>query len=405
MEKQDLPDHKRLGRELDLFTFSDLVGPGLPLWTPKGTLLRETLDDFVWELRKARGFEKVEIPHITKKALYETSGHWDKFKDDLFRITTREGDEFALKPMNCPHHTQIYARRPWSYRELPQRYANSTMVYRDEQSGELNGLSRTRAITQDDAHTFCRESQVKEEFGKIWGIVEEFYGTLGFAPKKIRLSFRDPEHPEKFLGDAKRWDEAERILREITDEKGAETIDGSGEAAFYGPKLDFMAEDSHGRLWQVATIQLDMNMPERFDLTCINEKGEHERIVMIHAAIMGSIERFLSVILERSNGVLPLWLSPVQVKTLPVSEKHASYAADILAQLKAADIRAETDASDSLGKRIRNAKMEKVPYLLVVGDEEVGAKTATLEGRAGKLGAFPVAEIISRIQEEIRTRS
>jgi len=399
-------DHKKLGKELDLFTFSELVGSGLPLWTPKGTILRNLLDDFVWELRHKCGYEKVEIPHITKRELYEKSGHWDKFKDDLFRITTREGDEFAMKPMNCPHHTQIYARKPWSYRELPQRYANTTMCYRDEQSGELNGLSRTRAFTQDDAHAFCRESQVKEEFVKIWDIIQEFYGTFGFNPKKIRLSFHDPKHPEKYLGDKNRWKIAEDILTSIAKEKGAETIEGVGEAAFYGPKLDFMAEDAHGRLWQVATIQLDMNMPERFDLTCVNEKGERERIVMIHAAVMGSIERFLSVLIEHLGGAFPLWLSPVQARVLPVSEKHNAYAQGVSKSLKAENIRADVDdANESLGKKIRNAKQEKIPYLLVVGDAEVEAKTISVDSRDhGKQDAMSVADFITRATEEIKAR-
>lgn len=400
-------DHKKLGKELDLFTFSELVGSGLPLWTPKGTILRNLLDEYVWELRHKCGYEKVEIPHITKKELYEKSGHWDKFKDDLFRITTREGDEFAMKPMNCPHHTQIYARKPWSYRELPQRYANTTMCYRDEQSGELNGLSRTRAFTQDDAHCFCRESQVKEEFLKVWDIIQEFYATFGFEPKKIRLSFHDPAHPEKYLGDKARWKIAEDILTTIANEKGAETIEGIGEAAFYGPKLDFMAEDSRGRLWQVATIQLDMNMPERFDLTCINEKGEKERIVMIHAAIMGSIERFLSVLIEHLQGAFPLWLSPVQVRILPVSEKHTAYAKEVLETLKAANIRADVDdANESLGKKIRAAKTEKIPYLLVVGDKEVESKVISVDSRDhGKLDAMSVNDFITRATEEIKTRA
>lgn len=399
-------DHKKLGKELDLFTFSDLVGSGLPLWTPKGTILRNLLDEFVWELRNKHGYEKVEIPHITKRELYEKSGHWDKFKDDLFRITTREGDEFALKPMNCPHHTQIYARKPWSYRELPQRYANTTMCYRDEQSGELNGLSRVRAFTQDDAHCFCRESQVKEEFVKIWNIIQEFYGTFGFEPKRIRLSFHDPAHPEKYLGDTNRWKIAEDILSSIAKEKGAETIDGIGEAAFYGPKLDFMAEDTLGRLWQVATIQLDMNMPERFDLTCVNERGERERIVMIHAAVMGSIERFLSVLIEHLGGAFPLWLSPVQARVLSVSEKHHAYAKEILDALKAVGIRAEADESDeTLGKKIRAGKTEKIPYLLVVGDQETATKAVSVESRdKGKLGATPLADFIAKTTEEIRRR-
>lgn len=401
----DEHDHRRIGQELDLFTFSDLVGGGLPLWTPKGTIVRQELDDFVWEMRRKRGYEKVEIPHITKKALYEKSGHWDKFKDDLFRIISREGDEFALKPMNCPHHTQIYARKPWSYRELPQRYANSTMCYRDEQSGELNGLSRVRAFTQDDAHVFCRESQIEEEFLKIWDIVQEFYGKFGFN-LKIRLSFSDPKQPEKYLGDKKKWEVAENMLRTIAERKGAETFDGIGEAAFYGPKLDFMGQDSLGRQWQVATIQLDMNMPERFDLTCINEKGEKERIVMIHAAIMGSIERFLSVILEHLGGTFPTWLSPVQVRVLPIADAHKAFGEKVFEQLKEAGIRAELDISnETLGKKIREAKTQKIPYMLVIGDQEVAANTATLEGRSGKLGALSIDDIISKLKEEIRTRA
>ncbi|KKW45340.1 MAG: Threonine-tRNA ligase [Parcubacteria group bacterium GW2011_GWB1_57_6] len=394
MDANKTDDHKKLGKELDLFTFSDLVGSGLPLWTPKGTILRNLLDEFVWELRRKNGYEKVEIPHITKRELYEKSGHWEKW------------DEFALKPMNCPHHTQIYARKPWSYRELPQRYANTTMCYRDEQSGELNGLSRVRAFTQDDAHCFCRESQVKEEFLKIWDIIEEFYSTLGFKPKKIRLSFHDQNHPEKYLGDKKHWKTAEDILSDIAKEKGAETIDGVGEAAFYGPKLDFMAEDAHGRLWQVATIQLDMNMPERFDLTCTNEQGQRERIVMIHAAVMGSIERFLSVLIEHVGGAFPFWLSPVQAKVLGVSEKHAGYVREVVAALKTAHIRAEMDdANESLGKKIRNAKSEKIPYLLVVGDKEVEARTVSVESRNdGKQDAMPLADFIARANAEIAQR-
>src|SRR3989344_3473388 len=279
-------DHKKLGPKLDLFTFSDLVGPGLPLWTPKGTLLRTILDNFVWQLREKQDYARVETPHIAKKDLYEKSGHWDKFKDELLRIKTRENHEFAMKPMNCPHHIQIYARKKWSYRDLPQRYANTTMCYRDEQTGELSGLSRVRAFTQDDAHVFCRMSQAKEEFLKIWDIVHGFYGAFGFS-LKLRLSLHDPKHPEKYLGTPKQWEESENILRVVAKEKNADAIEALGEAALYGPKLDFMAKDSLGREWQVATIQLDLNQPERFDLACVNEKGQSERIVMTHAAIMG----------------------------------------------------------------------------------------------------------------------
>lgn len=399
-------DHKLLGKELDLFTFSDLVGPGLPLWTPSGTILRNLLDDFVWELRRTHGYVKVEIPHITKKDLYEKSGHWDKFKEELFRITTREGHEFAMKPMNCPHHTQIYARRQWSYRELPQRYANSTTCYRDEQSGELSGLSRVRAFTQDDAHVFCRMSQAKEEFLKIWDVVHAFYPVFGFT-LRVRLSLHDTAHPEKYLGDKERWAMAEGMLREIVTEKEVDRFEGVGEAAFYGPKLDFMVKDAIGREWQVATIQLDMNMPERFDLTCINEEGAKERIVMIHAAIMGSIDRFLSILIEHTAGAFPLWLSPVQMRVLPVSEKHNEYAKEVAQALRVSNMRADVDdANESLGKKIREAKKQKIPYLLVVGDAEVEAKTVSVDSRdKGKLDAMPIADFIARVSDETAKRA
>lgn len=399
-------DHKKLGRELDLFVFSDLVGPGLPLWTPKGTLVRHLLDGFVWELRKKHGYEKVEIPHITKKELYETSGHWDKFKDELFRITTREGHEFAMKPMNCPHHTQIYARKQWSYRELPQRYANTTTCYRDEQSGELSGLSRTRGFAQDDAHVFCRLRDVKAEVLSVWDIIHAFYPTFGFE-LKVRLSTHDPEQPENYLGGAEAWEEAERMLAEVLEEKGVSAMSGVGEAAFYGPKLDFIAEDSIGRKWQVATIQLDMNQPERFDLFCINENGEKERIVMIHAAIMGSIERFLSVLIEHTGGNFPAWLAPVQARILPISEKHLAYAESVRETLTARGLRVDIDdAGESLGKKIRNAKGEKIPYLLVTGDAEAEAGTLSVESRdEGKLDAMTIEEFAVRIEESVRNRS
>lgn len=398
-------DHRKIGQELDLFTFSDLVGPGLPLWTPRGTIVREELDKFVWELRNAYGYSRVTIPHITKKELYETSGHWDKFSEDLFRITSRDGREMALKPMNCPHHTQIFARRPHSYREMPQRYAETTMVYRDEQSGELGGLTRVLSITQDDSHVFCRTGQIKEEFLKIWDIVDTFYKKFGFT-LQVRLSFRDPKTPEKYIGTPQIWDTAEAELRQIAVERGADYVEGPGEAALYGPKLDFMAKNAAGRQWQVATIQLDLNQPERFDLNCINEKGEKERIVMIHSAITGSFERCIAVLLEHLEGVLPTWLSPVQARVLPIGEGHQAFAKEVAGQLKAAGIRAELDESnESLGKKIRAAKTLKVPYLLVIGDQEVAAQTATLEGRAGKLGAFPVGEIISRLSEETKNRA
>ena len=401
MEEARKRDHKILGPQLDLFVFSDLVGGGLPLWTPRGTLLRNLLDDRVWQLRKALGYEKVEIPHITKKELYEKSGHWDKFKDELFRIKTREGHEFAMKPMNCPHHTQIYARKLMSYRDLPQRYANTTMCYRDEQSGELSGLSRVRSFTQDDAHVFCRMSQSKQEFIKVWDVVEAFYAPLGFD-MRVRLSVRDPEQPEKYLGKSEQWEEAQGLLREIAKERKMATFDGLGEAAFYGPKLDFMGKDALGREWQVATIQFDFNQPERFDLTCVNEKGEKERIVMIHAAIMGSIERFLAVFIEHTAGNFPTWLAPEQVRILPITDTHKKFAEEVLENLLAEDVRAEIDdRAESLGKKIRDAKMEKIPYLLVIGEKEMKDETITVESRdVGKVGEMKVADFIAKLKSE-----
>lgn len=399
-------DHKILGPALDLFTFSDLVGAGLPLWTPKGTILRNTLDDFVWKLRKKYGYQKVEIPHITKKALYEVSGHWEKFQDDLFKIKTREGHLFAMKPMNCPHHTQIYARRPWSYRELPQRYANTTMCYRDEQTGELSGLSRVRAFAQDDAHVFCRLSQAKEEFLKIWDIIHEFYGVFGFN-LRIRVSTHDPKHPEKYLGDKKKWAFAEKMLSEIVKSKKADTFLGVGEAAFYGPKLDFMAKDSLGREWQVATIQLDVNMPERFDLTCTNEEGKPERIVMIHAAIMGSIERFLSIIIEHFAGDFPLWLAPLQARVIPIADRHRPYAEKILKQLEESGIRADlASEGETLGKSIRQGEMEKIPYLLVVGDKEIETKAVNVRRRHERdTATITLEEFLEKVNRETEKKT
>ena len=400
LEEAKRRDHKLLGQQLDLFTFSSLVGPGLPLWTPKGTLLRNLLDEFVWSLRGMQGYEKVEIPHITKKDLYVTSGHWEKYADDLFHITTREGHEFALKPMNCPHHTQIYARKLWSYRELPQRYANTTMCYRDEQTGELNGLSRVRAFTQDDAHVFCRMSQVKEEFLKIWDIVHEFYPAFGFE-LKVRLSRHDPDHWEKYLGNKDQWATAEALLREIISEKQVEAMDGVGEAAFYGPKLDFMALDALGREWQVATIQLDMNMPERFDLVCVNEQGEKEQVVMIHAAIMGSIERFLSILLEHTAGVLPSWLSPVQAVVIPISQDQTAYAQQTMSLLKNAGVRAELwNQAESMQNRIRKAEQEKIPFMVVVGKKEVADGTISVRRRGSRDTELMKAETLSTLIKE-----
>ncbi|OGM91273.1 threonine--tRNA ligase [Candidatus Wolfebacteria bacterium RIFCSPHIGHO2_01_FULL_48_22] len=398
-------DHKKLGVELDLFTFSPLVGSGLPLWTPKGSLVRNLLDDFVWKLRKDRGYEQVDIPHLTKKDLYEKSGHWDKFKDELFRFKTREGHEFALKPMNCPHHTQIYARKPHSYRDLPQRYANTTKVYRDEQSGEIGGLSRVRSITQDDAHVFCRKNQVKEEMGKIWDIIQIFYEGFGFK-LTLRLSLSDPKNMKAYIGDAEVWKESEKQLRDLVRSRKASAIEAPGEAAFYGPKLDFIAKDSLGREWQVATIQLDMNMPERFNLVCTNEKGKDERIVMIHAAIMGSIERFLAVLIEHLAGSFPTWLSPLQVALIPISDKHISYAMDLQQELEGSGIRMKLFSdNETLGKRIRQAELEKIPYMLVFGDKEIEKNVVNVRSyHKDQLGEQKIDTFVQFLSEEIRLR-
>lgn len=401
-------DHKKLGPKLDLFTFSDLVGPGLPLWTPKGTLVRNLLDEYIWELRKKIGYEKVEIPHITKKELYITSGHWDKFKEDLYKINTRDGHLFAMKPMNCPHHTQIYARKQFSYRELPQRYASTTMVYRDEQTGELSGLARVLSITQDDAHVFCRFSQVKKELGAIWDkVVDPFYKSVGLN-LKLRLSLHDPAHPEKYLGGKERWGDAEKALRDLANERKIDFFEGIGEAAFYGPKLDFLATDSIGRQWQVATIQLDMNQPERFDLYCIDEKGQHERIAMLHAAIMGSTERFMSILIEHYAGAFPLWLSPVQLAILPISKKQNVYAKKVMKELLALspELRVELDDRDeSVGKKIREASMQKVPYQIILGEKEMKSKKIAVRTREGKdLGTMALKKFVEKIKLQIEKK-
>lgn len=407
LEEAKKRDHRKLGQQLDLFTFSPLVGAGLPLFTPRGTVVRHELDQLVWELRQGHGYERVEIPHITKKDLFEKSGHWEKFGDELFKIATREGHEFAMKPMNCPFHTQIFDRKLHSYKEMPQRYANTTMVYRDEQTGELQGLSRVRAITQDDAHVFCRESQFVEEALKIWDIIEKFYATTGFGELKVRLSLRDPEQPEKYQGSEEIWQKTENQLREIISQKGVEFTEVVGEAAFYGPKIDFISRDSLGREWQVATIQADRVMPENFDLACIDEQGNRERVVMIHAAIMGAIERFLSILIEHHGGAFPLWLSPLQVAVLPITDNQLPYAEQVASQLKEAGVRVEVDSrSESVGKKIREAETMKTPVMVVVGQKEVEAGTVAVRERGNReQRVVPLAEFLEELRERIERRS
>lgn len=373
-DKLGANDHRRLGKELDLFVFSDLVGSGLPLWTPRGTTLRQELDRFVQEMRDEIGFQAVTIPHITKKELYQRSGHWSKFSEELFKITSREGHEFAMKPMNCPHHTQIYASRPRSYRDLPIRYRETTMNYRDEQTGELNGLARTRAFTQDDAHVFCREEHIGSEVDKLWKIIQAFYGAFNF-PLSLRVSTRD--NSDMYAGTDAQWKMAEKELRDFV-EKGQHDMEveeqGVGDAAFYGPKLDFMAKDSLGRQWQVATIQLDFAQPEGLGLTYVNENGEEDRPVMIHCAVMGSIERFLAVLIEHTEGRFPVWLSPEQIRLITVNQEDATtgFADDLIEQAKKYGLRVSVDNSnESVGKKIREAEVMKVPYTVVIGEKEI----------------------------------
>lgn len=399
-------DHRILGKQLKLFTFSELVGPGLPLWTPRGTIIRETLNDYVWSLRKKYCYQKVTIPHITKNDLYLKSGHWAKYAEDLFKINTRDGHMFCMKPMNCPHHAQIYASEMRSYRDLPLRFCETTMVYRDEQSGELSGLARVLSITQDDAHVFCRESQLEDEVEVVWNIIQNFYSTFGFSLTP-RFSRRDPKTPEKYMGSDDGWNKAENAIKAIITKKvGDGWIDGEGEAAFYGPKVDFMAKDSIGRTWQVATIQIDFVQPANFGLEFVNEEGKREQPVMIHCAIMGSIERFMSTFIEHSAGNFPLWLSPTQISILPIADKHQEYAKNVYNELLQKDIRVEVDQSkEGLGKKIRAVREMKTPYWAVIGDAEVTNGTVTLEHRSeGKIGEIKVVDLVEKLTKEIHEK-
>jgi len=376
-------DHRKLGKELGLFAFSDLVGPGLPLFTPKGTFLRNKIASTIQEIQEKYGYTAVHIPHICKKELYETSGHWQKYKDDLFHVTGKhEHIQFVMKPMNCPHHTQIYASEMRSYRDLPLRFSETTMCYRDEQPGEILGLSRVRGFTQDDGHVFCRFDQIKQEMKNVVAIIRQFYTKLDMFNEGdfwVSLSVRDSKNIDKYLGHEENWEKAEQILQEVAEEENLPYKRVEGEAAFYGPKLDFMFLDAIGREWQLATPQLDFVMPERFDLTYTNEKGEKERPVMIHRAIAGSLERFLSVIIEHFAGAFPAWLAPVQAHILPVNTAHEDFAKQLQEQLATEGGRMEYhDSSESLGKRIRNCQKAKVPFAIVIGDKEVESSEITI---------------------------
>lgn len=398
-------DHRVLGRELGLFIFSDLVGPGLPMWTPRGTYIRNRVNDYVQELRSQYNYGQVTIPHITKNDLYKKSGHWEKYAEDLFKIETRDGHTLCMKPMNCPHHAQIYASQLRSYKELPIRYSETTMVYRDEQSGELNGLSRVLSITQDDAHVFCRESQLEEEINNIWNLIEKFYSTFGFTGLTPRFSRRDDD--PKFKGNIELWEKAEGAIKNLLEARAAgKWIDGEGEAAFYGPKVDFMAKDAIGRTHQVGTIQVDFVQPTNFGLEYVDEEGKRDMPVMIHCAIAGSLERFMSVYLEHTGGEFPLWLAPTAVKIIPINnDKHLAYANEVNTLLKSINIKSELDDSkNGLGKKVREAKDMKLPYWIVIGDAELESGTVTLESRSGEKVSLTKDELVARLKQELESK-
>lgn len=387
IEEAKARDHRKLGKELDLFCFSDLVGAGLPLFSPRGTVLREMMSGYSLSLRGASGFEKVWTPNITKMDLYKTSGHYAKFGDELFIVHSQvNGENFALKPMNCPHHAQIFASRPRTYKEMPVRYMEATTDYRDEKSGELGGLSRVRSLTQDDSHVFCRKSQIEDEIKNLIRIVRELYATVGMGKLRARLSYRSDE--DKYLGDMSLWEMAQAQIKSAAIDNGLDFFEAEGEAAFYGPKIDFMAEDAIGREHQVATVQLDFVQPERFDLNFVNEKGEKERPVMVHHATLGSIERFLSVFIEHTAGWFPFWCAPEQVRIVTVNDDVLDYVSeieDVLKQivldkpLKYNELRFTTDKTDdSLGKKIRRATSMKIPVILVVGPKDMEARTVSV---------------------------
>lgn len=399
-------DHKKLGKELKLFTLSPLVGSGLPLIQPKGMVIRKEIEDYLWSLHKREGYSRVWTPHIAKEELYEVSGHAAKFGDELFRVQGGE-EKFFLKPMNCPHHMQIFADNQFSYRDMPVRYFEPATVYRDEKSGQLAGLTRVRAITQDDGHLFCRASQISDEVSTIVEIIKKFYTTIGMMDGYwVRLSVRGDDK-SKYLGSDAVWDEAEKALESVAKANKLNYKMGPGEAAFYGPKLDFIFKDAIGREWQLATIQCDFNLPERFDLSYTNEKGEKERPVVIHRAISGSLERLLGILIEHYAGKFPLWLSPVQVRVIPVSEKHMDVATACAKKLAESDIRCDVDThpSDSFGKKIRNAKTEHIPYMIIIGDKDVAAGKVTLESRDhGQVGQITVEEVAEKLTGEIGGR-
>ena len=405
LEEAKKRDHRKLGKALELFTFSQKVGQGLPLWMPKGAALRERLENFLKAAQKKAGYEMVVSPHIGNKELYITSGHYAKYGADSFQAikTPNEGEEFMLKPMNCPHHCEMYNSKPWSYKDLPKRFAEFGTVYRYEQSGELHGLTRVRGFTQDDAHIFCTPDQLDEEFMNVIDLVLYVFGSLGFDNFTAQVSIRDPKKPEKYIGSLDNWDKAEAAIISAAQAKGLDYVIEEGEAAFYGPKLDFMVKDALGRSWQLGTIQVDYNLPERFDLTYKGSDNEHHRPVMIHRAPFGSMERFIAILLEHTGGNFPLWLMPEQVSILSLSEKYEKYAQKVLNLLENDDIRALIDSrNETIGKKIRESEMNKIPFMLIVGEqEELENSVAVRQHGVGDLGSMKIDEFIALVKQAV----
>ncbi|MEX2594245.1 MAG: threonine--tRNA ligase [Anditalea sp.] len=405
LEEAKKRDHRKLGRELELFTFSEKVGMGLPLWLPKGTLLRERLVNFLKKEQDKTGYQQVITPHIGHKSLYETSGHYEKYGKDSFQpITTpHEGEEFLLKPMNCPHHCEIYKYKPRSYKDLPVRYAEFGTVYRYEQSGELHGLTRVRGFTQDDAHIFCRPDQVKEEFIKVIDLVLYVFKALGFDNYTAQISLRDSEKKEKYIGEDEAWNKAEGAIVEAAAEKGMDTVTELGEAAFYGPKLDFLVKDALGRSWQLGTIQVDYQLPERFELEYVGSDNQKHRPVMIHRAPFGSLERFVAVLIEHCAGNFPLWLAPEQINILPISEKYSTYAKEVNRLLEENNITGSIDNRDEkIGRKIRDSEVKKVPFMVIVGEkEQAEGKISVRKHGEGDLGSFTPQEFVKYFEKII----
>ena len=405
LEEAKKRDHRKLGKELELFTFSQRVGQGLPLWLPKGAALRERLENFLKRAQKKAGYEMVISPHIGQKELYVTSGHYAKYGEDSFQpiLTPKEDEEFLLKPMNCPHHCEIYGSKPYSYKDLPKRFAEFGTVYRYEQSGELHGLTRVRGFTQDDAHLFCTPEQLDEEFKNVIDLSLYVLRSLGLENYSAQVSVRDPENPDKYIGDVANWEKAEQAIINAAEDKGLDYVIEEGEAAFYGPKLDFMVKDALGRQWQLGTIQVDYNLPERFDLNYKGADNQLHRPVMIHRAPFGSMERFVALLLEHNGGNFPLWLTPEQAILLPISEKYENYTQKVLNLLENSEIRALVDnRNEKTGRKIRDAEINKIPYMIIIGEKEEGEnKISVRKHGEGDLGTFTIEEFVSLVNKEI----